>query len=224
MNKKVYSISTIGDSLTEGGGRGTIIGSKFSMPNMYQFWTYNWLMSKGILCEIRNHGSSGQVTSEICGRFDEAIPADFIVMMSGTNDAGRFSGDAPDIEKKIAEDIIVWHKKVIPEVIDAQRAKGWADPIILVNSVPPISSLETMSKYMHKTILHINGRLEEFVANCGIPKVYFCDVHKAMRGDDLYMRPGLYIPDGMHFSIAGNKACGECVAGKIYEIIVRRER
>ena len=76
-----------------------------------------------------------------------------------------------------------------------------------------------MPRNLHLAIVHINEQLEAFVARCNIPNVTFCDVHKGMRGDDLYMRPGLYLPDGVHFAIEGNRACGECIAAKIYEVL-----
>ena len=128
MQQEIYTIATIGDSLTEGGGRGTIIGPMVSIPNMYQFWAREWLMNKRVFCEVRNYGSSGQVIGEICGRFNETVPADVIVVMGGTNDVWRCREGAPGIEDEIAQAIVAGYRKVVPEAIDAQDGRRRGRP------------------------------------------------------------------------------------------------
>lgn len=221
--KKVWKIATIGDSLTEGGGRSAIIGPKISIPSMYQSWTYNWLIAKNVPCEIHNLGIGGQIISEICTRFNECVPADIIVTMAGTNDAWRFSDTAPGIQKEMAEDVIEWYSKVVPKALKLQQEKYNSTPIVFINSIPAIGNVKTVPKNMQTTVLYINDQLAKYVAGLKNPKIVFGDVHKAMRGSDGYNTPGNYIPDGVHFTVEGNKVVGEAIAQAIFNYLKKEK-
>lgn len=219
MTTQIVKISTIGDSLTEGGVRGAIISdSKTVIPMCYQSWTYNWLKAKGLSVEIRNYGIGGQIVNEICGRFEitVSLPTDYIVTMGGTNDLWRFSDTAPNIEVEIAEDIIEKYHMAIPKAIKLQQDKGLPAPTVVVCSVPPFGNVKNLPKNVQTAVKYVNSELEKMVIVWKNPSIIFCDMHKAMRNDKFFMRDGLAILDGVHFTLEGNQTCGEAIAQVIY--------
>jgi lysophospholipase L1-like esterase len=219
MEQDLITISTIGDSLTEGSIRASIIGDNYiQMPNCYQGWTYNWLHHQGMSTEIRNYGIGGQIIEEICGRIavTVSLPTDLIVIMAGTNDLWRYSDMDPDIEKEISEAQLERYREIIPKVVQLQTKKGLSPPMFVICSIPPFGNVKMLPKNVQKAVKFVNSELEKFVVAWKESPIMFCDVHKAMRGDDFFMREGLAIADGVHFTIDGNKACGEAIAKCIF--------
>jgi lysophospholipase L1-like esterase len=219
MDQKIWKIATIGDSLTEGNGRGAKLSPEPHIPNMYQSYLYYYLKEKGYSTEIWNHGIGGQVVSEICTRLPNIVPADIIVVMAGTNDTWRYSGYAPGIEEEMAEDIIDWYKNSVPKTIENQKALGKQPPIILVHSIPPIGNVKTVPLNMCNCILHVNNAVKKMISNWNLPNVHYCDIHQYVAGSDKYMLPGLTVPDGVHFTIDGNKAVGEAIAKNVLNFL-----
>jgi lysophospholipase L1-like esterase len=219
INTKRSKISTIGDSLTEGNGRDTIFGEKFIAPGMYQSWMFNWLLDHGIKTEIINLGIGGQIINQICGRFEQTVPADIIVSMGGTNDCWRFANSAPNIEEEMAEDILEEYQIAIKKAIQKQISMKQTKPIIIIAAIPPVGKVSTIPTNMKTAILYINQKLKNFVDQQADPMMYYCDVFNAMANEDQDMRVGLYVPDGVHFTIAGNQTCGEVIARSIQIIL-----
>jgi lysophospholipase L1-like esterase len=223
-SKDPITISTIGDSLTEGNVREAIIGDEISLPNTYQFWTYKRLKELGIASKIINFGIGGQIIGEICQRFVKlVVPADYIILMGGTNDVWRYCESAEGIEKEIAEEALELYEDVIKGAFAAQEADGKEKPVIFVNAIPPVGDAKSAPKKMKSAILYVNQEFERFVTEMKDDHVVFCDVHKAMRNDDLYMKEGLTIEDGVHFTTKGNYELGFAVANRIQEYMLARK-
>lgn len=219
---KIWKIVTIGDSLTEGNGRGSILSTEPHMPNTYQHYLYHRLRKLGIECEVHNFGIGGEVISQICARFPTTVPADIIVTMGGTNDTWRFSDTVAGVETEMAEDIISQYAPTIEGVMQKQEAMGKGKPIIIVNSIPPVGNVSTIPKNMWNCINIVNQELRKFVEASPAfvtGHLQFCDVHSAMAQADKYMRQGLSVPDGVHFTTEGNRACGEAVADFIAQML-----
>lgn len=219
MSKELLAISTIGDSLTEGGIRESIIGdNKIHLPNCYQSWAYNWLHNQGISAEVRNYGIGGQIIEEICGRIaiTVSLPTDYVVIMAGTNDLWRYSDMAPEIEVEISDSQIERYQEIIPKTVQLQTSKGLPPPIFVICSIPPFGNVKTLPKNVQKAVKFVNSELEKFVKGWNSSPILFCDVHKAMRNGDFFMHDGLAIADGVHFTVDGNKTCGEAIAKSIF--------
>ena len=46
-----------------------------------------------------------------------------------------------------------------------------------------------------------------------------CDVHGAMQNETEFMRPGLSVPDGVHFTKEGDRVCGETFGQTIFQYL-----
>ena len=219
MPNKTYKIVTIGDSLTEGSGRQSVLSQNPSMPNTYQHYLYYALKKKGIDTEIHNFGIGGQVINQICERFSTTVPADIIITMGGTNDVWRFSEAALGVEKDMAEDILEQYKSSIDKAVSKQKSMGKPEPLVIINSIPPIGNVTTVPKNMFNCLMTVNATLQDYVKTVKNPKLMYCDTHVTMAGKDHYMRPGLFVPDGVHFTEEGNRACGEGIAQFLFKIL-----
>lgn len=218
---KLIIIKTIGDSLTEGSGRESVLGKNPRIPGQYQSWLYHAMIQKGFDVEVTNFGIGGQLIHEICGRFNVCTPADFIITMGGTNNVWRYSGLGEEIYEDMWQELWEQYTMAIPKAITAQKKQNGEIPIVLINAIPPIGDNPRLQKTMQGTLLYINKKLEQAIKAWNKPNVIFCDVHKAMRISDsnMYADPKLVVADGVHFTPEGNRVCGECIAQKIMEFL-----
>jgi lysophospholipase L1-like esterase len=219
MPTKIWKIATIGDSLTEGNARGAVLSENPSLPNTYQHYLFHRLKSHGIQTEIWNWGIGGQVISQICDRLDSVAPADVVLCMGGTNDTWRFSESVEGVEDEMSEDIIDWYQRSIPRLMNKHEELGLPRPLLIINAIPPIGNVKSIPKNMQNCILNVNRDLAKFVKELNNPNVKFFDIHTAMAGSDRYMRPGLTVLDGVHFTELGNQTCGEAMADNLVQYL-----
>jgi len=216
---KPIIIKTIGDSLTEGNGRESVLGKNPQIPGQYQNWLYHAMIQNGFDVEVTNYGIGGQLIHEICGRMNICTPANFIITMGGTNNVWRYSGLGEEIYEDMWQELWEQYTTAIPKVIDTQKKQTGHIPIVIINAIPPIGETPRLAKTMQGTLLYINEKLEKAVQAWNKSNVVFCDVHKAMRLPNMYANPKLVVADGVHFTPEGNRVVGETVAKKIIEIL-----
>jgi lysophospholipase L1-like esterase len=210
-------ISTIGDSLTQGGHKGIVMGYGKEYPNCYQNYLYEYLSERNIESQVRNFGISGQITSQICNRFNETVPAEYIVSMSGTNDIWRANYSNSSVNQTLADLIITKYNQTITGTISFQTALNYSSPKVIICSVPPVGDVKTLPSEMNGAILYVNAKLELFVESLNSSNIVFCDVNKNMRNSDNYLIEGLGTADGVHFTQLGNLVCGEAISQCIFE-------
>lgn len=210
-------IATIGDSLTEGSARLARIGPIICIPHTYQFSTYEYLKENGHEIEVVNHGIGGQIINEITSRFEETLPTDFLVSMSGTNDLWQFSDMGDGIEKDIMEDYRDEHDEKIEKIFDICKKNNWKLPKIVLCSIPPFGNVRTLPENIQNTVKFLNQEIEKYAQE---KNYVFSDVHKAMRNsDDFYMDSKNCVDDGVHFTIEGNKTCGEAIGKTLHDLL-----
>ncbi len=213
-------ISTIGDSLTEGNAKEAVISDQPFFPNLYQSYTYNLLNEYGINCSIKNFGIGGEIINQICARFKKTVPAHIIVAMGGTNDVWRYADLAPGIEEEIGESLLDLYQKSVEGAFNLQKEyKDMDPPYVFICSIPPFGNVSTLPKNAQNSILHINAQIKSWIEEQNNDHILFCDVHKAMSNQERYMRKGLCIPDGVHFTKEGNKVCGVAIGRCILNLI-----
>nr|MDO8114048.1 GDSL-type esterase/lipase family protein [Candidatus Sigynarchaeota archaeon] len=209
-------ISTIGDSLTDSGHYNTTVeyGVEYMVEytNCYQYYTYQYLKVRNLETRVRNLGIGGQTISQICARFNDTVPANYTVCMAGTNDMW---GATPGIYDILAAHVIDTYNATMFNTMAYQQSLGHAPPVIILCSIPPLGYIAPGILYVPGAILHVNAALEAYVKGLNRTDVVFCDVHAAMSNDAGWMIDGLYVADGVHFTIAGDQVCGEAVAQAI---------
>ena len=132
--------------------------------------------------------------------------------MGGTNEIWRDADLEEKKEKEISDTILELYEKCVYKAIEFQKEENGNSPTIFVCSIPPFADVNTLPKNGHKALLFINERIRIWVEKQSNEQIKFCDIHKAMQNEKLYMRDGLAIADGVHFTKKGNKACGEAIA------------
>lgn len=202
----------MGDSLTQGSPPPE---HRHGNPGQYQWFMYDLLRSTGISADIWNLGIGGQKMGEIIDRIKSALPADVVTVMGGTNDVWHFAAAMVGFENEIVEGIIEEHVRGINII---RSHPGCKKTRVILCSLPPMGNVKTLTKAMRETVNNASVQIE---ALCKKEGTIFCDVNKAMRGDDVnkYARPELVNPDGVHFTEAGNKACGEAIARCIAAVL-----
>ena len=205
-------ISTIGDSLTDSGYYGDTMKHGVANENWYQYYLFQYLEERMIESSIKNWGIGGQITSQICGRFNETVPADYIVSMAGTNDLWQADYTIPNINAELATMIIGFYNNTIFNTIEYQIDQGKESPIIIICSIPPISDGQS---FMGQGIFSVNEEIRQYVVNLNRTDIIFCDVHQSMRDTNNDMLDGLATPDGVHFTKMGKLVCGEAIAQAI---------
>ncbi|MHA1369320.1 MAG: SGNH/GDSL hydrolase family protein [Promethearchaeota archaeon] len=212
MTNKKIKIVTIGDSLTQGNPPPEF---RHGNPGKYQSFLYYYLKDRNLEPDIWNFGIGGELMCQIINRLEPTLPADFIVIMGGTNDAWRFSLAGEDIESEIADDIL----ENLQRCMDIIKKHPKSQEIIpIICSIPPMANIPSIDPKIILTIKITNLKIKEF---CEKNRVFFCDVNKAMRLNEMeeYADPKNVVADGVHFTPAGNKKCGEAIGKKIFEII-----
>ncbi|MEX2714729.1 MAG: SGNH/GDSL hydrolase family protein [Candidatus Sigynarchaeota archaeon] len=213
------TISTIGDSLTDAGHYGTEVRCGAEIRDCYQYYTYKYLKNHNLNALVRNLGISGQSISQICGRLNSTIPANYTVCMGGTNDIWRADYSAPGINDTLANRIIGKYNDTIFNTIAYQQSLGYAAPVFVICSIPPFGKVTPPVYYdphIINTIKYVNAELRSYVEGLNNPGILFCDVHDAMSTSDGYMIDGLCYADGVHFTMAGDQVMGETVARIIW--------
>nr|MDO8083669.1 SGNH/GDSL hydrolase family protein [Candidatus Sigynarchaeum springense]MDO8118896.1 SGNH/GDSL hydrolase family protein [Candidatus Sigynarchaeota archaeon] len=200
-----FKVVTMGDSLTQGG---VPPEHRHGNPTQYQWFMYNFLKEKGIEVDIWNLGIGGQTIGQIVARIEPALPADVVTVMGGTNDIWHFAAAMAGFENEIVDGIIEEHTRGINII---RSHPGCKNTHVILCSIPPMGNVKILTKAMLDAVNDANVKIESL---CKQERVIFCDVNKAMRGDEVnkYARPELVGPDGVHFTEAGNKACGEAIA------------
>ncbi len=201
----LFKVVTMGDSLTQGG---VPPEHRHGNTTQYQWFMFKFLKAQGIDVDIWNLGISGQTIGQIVNRIDPALPADIVTVMGGTNDIWHFAAVMVGSENEIVEGIIEEHVRGINIIRSHPACKGTR---VILCSLPPMGNVKTLTKAMVDAVNDANVQIE---ALCKKERAIFCDVNKAMRGDEVnkYARPELVNPDGVHFTVAGNQACGEAIA------------
>ncbi|MBN2150273.1 MAG: SGNH/GDSL hydrolase family protein [Candidatus Lokiarchaeota archaeon] len=209
MTEKIQSgpvkVVTMGDSLTQGGAPPE---HRHGNKSQFQWFAYRYLKEHGIDADIWNLGIGGQTIGQIVARIPPALPADVVTVMGGTNDVWHFAAAMAGFESEIVDGIIEEHVRGIGTV---RSHPGCKHARVIICSLPPMGNVKTLTRAMLDAVNDANARIE---ALCKKEGVIFCDVNKAMRGDevDMFARPELVLPDGVHFTEAGNQACGEAIA------------
>lgn len=214
--KNPLRISTIGDSLTDSGHRGEIMCAGKKRDDWYQYYLYHYLVTRNIPCSIQNYGISGQITEQICTRFKDTIPSDYLVSMAGTNDVWRANYAEPNIYRTLADRIIGFYKSVIVPTIELQANMGHPGLNIVICSIPPVGKVSSLPEKMAGAIEFVNNELKTYVFGLKRTDVIFCDVNLGMRNTSKYMIDGLAVPDGVHFEKFGKKVCGETIGQVIF--------
>jgi lysophospholipase L1-like esterase len=198
-------IITMGDSLTQGSPPPE---HRHGNPGQYQSFMYQLLRQEGINPDIWNLGIGGQKTGEIVSRIAAALPADVVTIMGGTNDIWHFANAMVGFEHEIVEGIVEEHERGMKIV---RSHPGCKHSRVVLCSIPPFGDVKALTSRMLDTVNQANLEIE---ALCKKEHATFCDVNKAMRGDEVhkFALPELVVPDGVHFTVAGNKACGEAMA------------
>ena len=211
------TISTIGDSLTDSGHNGDVVqystmefGSV--LENCYQYYTYKYLKTRQLETRVQNFGISGQTVSQICGRFNTTVPADYIVCMAGTNDVWRANYSTPGINAILATRVIDIYNATIFGTIAYQQSRGHAAPVIILCSIPPFGNVSPPTLYVPGAIRHVNAALKAYVQGLNRSNILFCDVYATMSNAAGWMIDGLYWPDGVHFNPTGDQVAGEAIA------------
>ena len=171
--------------------------------------------SKKYSVEVRNYGIGGQLMSQICARFSETIPADIIMVMGGTNDVWRYAELGDDMDEEIFDDMKDNLQNFVLPQIQEQQKMGVPPPIIFICTIPPFGRSSALPKNHLQIIPSINKKLEAFVNQLNNPQVKFADLHKDMIDSEGYFEDPLCVPDGVHFTPAGNRRCGSLMAERI---------
>jgi lysophospholipase L1-like esterase len=202
---KTIKIVTMGDSLTQGGVPPEY---RIDNPNLYQSFLFQALKKEGISADIWNLGIGGQTMGQIISRVPSGLPTDIITIMGGTNDIWHFLEAMKGVENEIIDGII---EELTSGIKTIKAHPGCKNTIIIACSIPPAGDVKTVLPIMVDTINQANQQIE---ALCKTTNVHFCDVNKAMRSNDpkKHAKKELVVADGVHFTPAGNKACGEAIA------------
>ena len=211
------TISTIGDSLTDSGHNGDVVdystveyGSV--LEDCYQYYTYQYLKVRHLETRVRNLGISGQTVSQICGRLNTTVPADYIVCMAGTNDVWRANYSIPGINATLAARVIGKYNDTIFGTIAYQQSLGDDPPVIVICSIPPFGNISPSILNVPGAIQYINAALKAYVQGLSRSNILFCDVYAAMSTNAGMMIDGLCRNDGVHFTPTGDQVAGEAVA------------
>jgi len=205
---KKLRIATIGDSLTQGNPP-----PNFYHPGTYQHWMKRWLIKQGIHTRVVNWGIGGQVAHEIASRVPQTLPTDVLIIMGGTNDVWRYSAFDDDLSIEMTEDVV---EQLAIGAKSANQGMNGGAKYVLLCSIPPMVKVSTIPRDALKNITRINNKIKDLCENEGY---YFCDVNGEMRLPDGSGNPTYHQPDGVHFTPAGNRACGEAIAKCIARII-----
>ena len=203
---KTIKVVTMGDSLTQGGVPPEY---RIENPNLYQAFLYQYLKNNaGINADIWNLGIGGQTMGQIIARVPTGLPTDIITILGGTNDIWHFLDAMKGYENEIIDGII---EELTSGIKVIKAHPGCKNTIIIACSIPPVGDVKTAPLKMADTINLANQKIE---ALCKATNVRFCDVNKAMRTNDAkkHAIKELVVADGVHFTPAGNKACGEAIA------------
>ncbi len=207
MTKKVR-IATIGDSLTQGNPP-----PNFRHSGTYQHWMKEWLNKAGIRTSITNWGIGGQVSHEIALRIPQTIPTDILVIMGGTNDVWRYSAFDDEMSAEMADDVV---EQLASGAKSANLGREGGAKHIILCSVPPFVKVLTAPRDAQKNVIRVNAGIKDLCAKEGY---HFCDVNAAMCLPDGTGDPKKHLADGVHFTPAGNQACGEAIAKCITKIV-----
>lgn len=205
-------ITTIGDSITDGGnyGKTYAYGEKWTFG--YQIDIYNSLKTRNIESSIFNLGIGGQIISQICSRFNETVPADYIISMGGTNNVWWWANYSnPLIEENLSQTIITTYNNTIINTMQYQISLNHSGPVIIICSIPPIGIGLGNSANITKAIKYVNTNLQNWVNSLNRSDILFCDVNRYMRNAEGYIIDGLS-SDGVHFTAKGNEVCGQAMA------------
>ncbi len=206
------TISTIGDSLTDSGHYASVIQYGVEMEDCYQYYTYKYLKVRNLETRVRNLGIGGQTISQICGRLNDTVPADYIVCMGGTNDVWRANYSTPGINDVLAAYIVGTYNGTILSTIAYQQNLGYDPTTLVICSIPPFGDVSPAFLPINGAIQYVNAALEAYVQGLNRTDVLFCDVYAAMSTGAGWMVDGLCRADGVHFTEAGDQVAGEVVA------------
>jgi len=206
--RKRLEVACIGDSLTAG-----ISGYFNSLKtNSYQYWLHKYLATESKLWKenrtfYQNYGVPGAVISQIQTQTELLENPDWAIIMGGTNDFWMFSHpEDQEQNRECIEHVISTLEKIILEVKERVRNT-------VLCSVPPVKIGTAASQSMHENILKSNQEIKGIAQRQN--GVIFCDIHGKMSGRGGQMNPELCQTDGVHFSLKGNKSCGEEIAKSI---------
>jgi lysophospholipase L1-like esterase len=201
----LLKVVTMGDSLTQGG---VPPEHRHGNTTQYQWFMYKFLKDQGIGVDIWNLGIGGQTIGQIVNRISPALPANFVTIMGGTNDIWHFIAAMEGHEDEIIDGIIEEITRGIHMVKNNPACKNTRT---IICSMPPFGEVKTLPNSAFGTLNKTNALVEQL---CKKEEAIFCDVNKAMRIDDRmkFARQDLVVADGVHFTVAGNQACGEAIA------------
>ncbi|NMC05753.1 MAG: hypothetical protein GYA24_11100 [Candidatus Lokiarchaeota archaeon] len=204
-DRGLLKIVTMGDSLTQGGAPPE---HRHGNTAQYQWFMYKFLKGQGMNVDIWNLGIGGQTIGQIVNRISPALPADVVTIMGGTNDIWHFIAAMEGHEEEIVDGII---EELTRGINVIRKDPGCKNTRIILCSIPPFGDVKTLPKNGFDTLNKTNLFVEQL---CKKEGVIFCDVNKAMRADDKakFARREFVVPDGVHFTPAGNQACGEAIA------------
>src|SRR5271157_4501054 len=202
---KTIKIVTMGDSLTQGGVPPEY---RIDNPNVYQSFLFQALKKDGISADIWNLGIGGQTLGQIVSWIHTGLPTDVITSLGGTNDIWHFLDALKGFENEIIDGII---EELTNGINIIKAHPGCKNTTIIACNIPPVGDVKTVPLMMADTINQANQKIEALCKKAG---VRFCDVNKAMRSNDSkkHAIKELVVADGVHFTPAGNKACGEAMA------------
>jgi lysophospholipase L1-like esterase len=205
-------ISTIGDSITDGGNYQKTMGFGEKWNFGYQINIYESLKTRNIESSILNLGISGNLISQICSRFNDTVPADYIISMGGTNNVWWWANYTnPAVQENLSQTIITTYNNTIFNTIQYQISLGNSGPILIICSIPPIGKSLGNAVNITNAIKYVNTNLQAWVIGLNRSDILFCDVYRNMRNAEGYMIEGLS-SDGVHFTSKGNEVCGQTMA------------
>jgi lysophospholipase L1-like esterase len=205
---KPIKIATFGDSLTQGGAP-----PNCEHPGVYQYFMVKILEKAGWIVNSVNWGIGGELMGQIAARVPQALPVEIISIAGGTNDVWRYSNFDDEMSREVVDGVIEEMDRAVDFVLKGPNGKKTK---IIVCSTPPILPSNAVSTAASDNAIKLRGMIEEYAKK---KKVFFCDIFAAMKDKSGRARKELVNPDGVHFTIEGNKAFGETLGKKILEII-----
>ena len=208
------TISTIGDSLTQGGEWMVTVGYGSYYPDCYQYYVYQYLHVRGLETQVKDLGIGGQIISQICGRFNTTVPANYIVCMAGTNDVFRANYSEPEaeVDANLSAHIIATYNATIFNTIAYQESLGKAAPVLILCSIPPLAKLNGGNIDLYDAIRSVNAAIKNYVQTLNRTNILFCDMYAAVSNQSGWMIPSICKSDGVHFNNIGDQVEGEAIA------------
>ncbi|HMP28364.1 MAG TPA: SGNH/GDSL hydrolase family protein [Saprospiraceae bacterium] len=212
-------IGTYGDSITDSGKYGQVMGPGNGNQEWYQYFMYIYLLVRNINTYIFDFGVASQKIEEICYRLRNDVGYfhyNYIVILAGTNNI--FANKNSTIISDIA---ISEYNLTITSIEAYYNSVGWHDYTFIICSIPPVSSTINLNGLSGidaaQIIKEANVNIRTFIEGLQNSKVKFCDVHRHLTGiDNTYYMNGLTY-DGIHPSTYGNAVVGFALSEKIVE-------